>query len=297
MRFGTILMFAIAFACAAVAALLMRSVLMAPVAPVVVEAKPAEVPTRTVLVAARDLRAGEKLTAAAVREASWPAGMLPKGVFASREELFRAGEEPMLYAGIAENEPVLAQRLLQGPDLGLTGRLNEGMRGITIRVNEASGVGGFVQPEDRVDVLLTQADRAGELPGAQARAYTKTLVKNIRVLATDQQVERRQQTQPPKTVTLEVSEGDAKRLTLAGSIGQLSLTLNKGDGPRVASRSVDSRDIAAAEGAGGDDDAAGGPVVSVFRSVERKEYRVPQQYGSSFLDSAMQKRFGAASAR
>ena len=297
MRFGTVLMFAIAFACAAAAALLMRSVLLAPPpAPVLAGTKPVEVPMRTIVVAARDLRAGEKLSPSAVREASWPAGMLPRGVFASREALFKGGEEPTLYAGIAENEPVLAQRLAQGADLGLTGRLNDGMRGITIRVNEASSVGGFVQPEDRVDVLMTQNGRA-ETPGSAPQAYTKTLVKNIRVLAADQQTERRQQAQPPKTVTLEVSEEDAKRLTLAGSIGQLSLTLNKGDNPRAPSRPVSLRDIAAADERSGEDDAAGGPVVTVFRTVERKDYRVPQQYTGTFRDAAWEMRRGTASNR
>ncbi len=298
MRFGTVLMFAVAFACAAAAALLVRSAIMAPVAgPVVAEAKPAEVPMRTVMVASRDLKPGEKLTAAAVREASWPAGMLPRGVFGSPAELFKGGVEPTLYAGIAENEPVLAQRLVQGADSGLTGRLNDNMRGVTIRVNEASGVGGFVQPEDRVDVLLTQTDRAGDSGGAAGRAYTKTLVKNIRVLAADQQTERRAQTQPPKTVTLEVSEEDAKRLTLAGSVGQLSLTLVKGEGGRVASRAIDIRDIAASAERSGDDDMLGAPVVSVFRSVERKEYRVPQQFSGAFRDTALEMRYGSASAR
>lgn len=297
MRFGTILMFAIAFVCAAAAALLIRSVLLAPpAAPATVQARPAGMPVRTILVAARDLRPGERLTPAAVREASWPADLLPRGVFASREALFKRGQEPTLHAAIAENEPVLAQRLQQGPDLGLTGRLNDGMRGVTIRVNEASGVGGFVQPEDRVDVLLTQTGRRGTTQEAD-RSYTKTLVRSVRVLATDQQTVRRPRAQPAKTVTLEVSEKDAKRLTLAGSVGQLSLTLNKGDIRRGSSRPVDLRDIAAAEENGGEDGAADGPVVSVFRTVERKDYRVPQQYSGTFRDAAWALRSGAAASR
>ena len=105
------------------------------------------------------------------------------------------------------------------------------------------------------------------------------------------------QTQPPKTVTLEVSEEDAKRLTLAGSIGQLSLTLVKGEGGRVASRAIDIRDIAASAERSGDDDMLGAPVVSVFRSVERKEYRVPQQFSGAFRDTALEMRYGSASAR
>ncbi len=277
MRFGSVLIFIVAFVCAGVAALLIRAAMLAPEPPAV-GAGSSEVPMKTVLVAARDLRAGERLNVSMVREASWPAALLPKGAFTSREALFKGGEEPMLYAGIAENEPVLAQRLLSGFDSGLAGRLGEGMRGITIRVNEASGVGGFAQPDDRVDVLLTQTERPGEAGVGQTRAFTKTLVKNVRVLAADQQVQRKQQNQPPKTVTLEVSEDDAKRLTLAGTVGQLSLTLNKGESSREASRAIDLRDIAVRLDEPAHEAAdAGTPVVSVFRSVERKEYRVPQE--------------------
>ena len=73
------------------------------------------------------------------------------------------------------------------------------MHGVTIKVNETSGVGGFVQPGDHVDVLMTQTER-GEANSSH-RPYTKTLIKNIRVLAADQQFQRRTDAQPPKTVT------------------------------------------------------------------------------------------------
>jgi pilus assembly protein CpaB len=280
MRFGSVLMFALAIACAGAATILVRSVLTAPVpAPMpVVQANPVEMPMQHVLVAARDIRAGEKLTAAAIRETAWPTHLLPKGAFTSASQLFGSGEEPIVYVAIAENEPVLVQRLISAPD-GLAGRLNEGMRAITIRVNEASGVGGFVQPEDRVDVLLTQTERPGDAGPQQMRAYTKTLVRNVRVLAADQQTQRKTQTQPPKTVTLEVIEDDAKRLTLAGSVGQLSLTLNKGEGPvRGLGRLIQLRDIAGIlEERKPDSTEPEVPIVSVVRSVERKEYRVPQE--------------------
>ncbi len=116
MRFGTVLMFAIAFACAAAAALLVRSALMAPVAgPVVVEAKPAEMPMRTVMVAARDLRPGEKLTAAAVREASWPAGMLPRGVFCRARSCSRAAWSLRFMPGLPKTSRSLRNALCKGP--------------------------------------------------------------------------------------------------------------------------------------------------------------------------------------
>jgi pilus assembly protein CpaB len=275
MRLGTTAIFIAALLCAAFAALLVRAALVS-----TGEARiEANIAMRSIIVASRDLKAGEKLTADMVRETGWPVDMVPKGAFIAREALFKGGEERIVSVAISENEPILAARFLGNADNSLAGRLNEGMRGVTIRVNDASGVGGFVQPEDRVDVLLTQTERQSESSNAAPRAYTKTLVKNVRVLAADQQVQRKQQTQPPKTVTLEVSEEDAKKLTLAGAIGQLSLTLNKGESSQEAGRIVDLRDIAALpdEPAPRTSLIDGTPVVSIFRSVEKKEYRVPQQ--------------------
>jgi len=280
MRFGPIMVFAAAALCAGAAAFLVHSALLAPsaeTAPVYV--MPASKPTKSVLVAARDIKAGEKLAAGSVREADWPADLLPKGAYTSRAALFSGGEEPTLSVAITENEPILAQRLLNSFDNGLAGHLNSGMRGMTIRVNEASSVGGFAQPEDRVDILMTQTERLSEVAGGLPRAYTKTLIKNVRVLAADQQTQRRQQAQPPKTVTLEVSEEDAKKLTLAGAIAQLSLTLSKGESSQVKDRPIDSREIAALDEQTHEPASAGldSPMISVFRSVERKEYRVPQE--------------------
>ena len=146
------------------------------------------------------------------------------------------------------------------------------MNGVTIHVNETSSVGGFVQPGDHVDVLMTQTDRSET--NATHRPYTKSLLKSIRVLAADQQTQRRTDASPPKTVTLEVSEDDAKKLTLAGAIGQLSLTLTRGDGGKEAGRVIDLRDLVAVP----DQDAAlEDAPVTVFRSAKREEYRVPAQ--------------------
>ena len=181
MKFGPIMIFAAAFLRAGTAALLARSAFLAPTgAAPSVAAQPAGEPMKSVLVAARDLKAGEKLTSNSIREAEWPAGLLPKGAYTSRPALFSTGE-PTLSASMSENEPIVAQRLLNGLDSGLAGHLNSGMRGLTIRVNEASSVGGFAQPEDRVDILMTQTERLGETAGGMPRAYTKTLVKNVKL--------------------------------------------------------------------------------------------------------------------
>ncbi len=260
MRIGSVIMFVVAFLLAGIAALFVRAAILG-------GAKAGA--TQTAVVAVRDLKAGEKLVPDMVREAQFPSELLPKGAFTSRDQIFAGDAERMLAASISQNEPILAQRLLDSSD-SMVGRINPGMHGVTIKVNETSSVGGFVQPGDHVDVLMTQTER-GEA-NASRRAYTKTLIKNIRVLAADQQIQRKADAQPPKTVTLEVVEDDAKRLTLAGAIGQLSLVLNRGDSGVDTGRVVDSRDLVAAP----DPDAASDDApVTIFRSAKREDYRVP----------------------
>ena len=259
MRIGSVIIFAVAFLFAGIAALLVRAAILGNGAK----------STQTAVVAARDLKAGEKLMPDMVREVQFPLEFLPKGAYTSRDQIFAGDSERMLAGAISENEPILAQRLLDSSD-SMVGRMNPGMHGVTIHVNETSSVGGFVQPGDRVDVLMTQTER-GEANSSH-RPYTKTLLKNIRVLAADQQTQRRPDAQPPKTVTLEVTEDDAKKATLAGAIGQLSLTLNRGDSGVDAGRVVDSRDLVAAP----DPDAISDDApVTIFRSEKREEYRVP----------------------
>ncbi len=275
MRRSTIIMFAIAFVCAAGAALLMRGLLNRGEQPVVTVVQPAN--TVKLVVAARDIKPGEKLSAEAAREVDWPVDSVPKGAFSSKDALFKTGAERQVAVALAEKEPILQSKLFGFSDTALAGRLSEGMSGVTIRVNDTTSVGGFLQPEDKVDVLMTQADRVGE--GAGGKAFTVTLLRNVKVLAVDQQTMRRQQAQPPKTVTLEVTSDDAKKLTLAGTIGQLSLTLNPGGTwNSVDSGVVDINDLlriqpqkAAATAIDID------PVVTITRSVERKDYKVPDE--------------------
>ena len=259
MRIGSVIIFAVAFIFAGIAALLVRSALLGNGAKA----------TQTAVVAARDLKAGEKLMPDMVREVQFPAEFLPKGAYTSSDQIFAGDADRMLTAAISQNEPILAQRLLDSSD-SMVGRMNPGMHGVTIKVNETSSVGGFVQPGDHVDVLLTQTEH-GEANSSH-RPYTKTLIKNIRVLAADQQTQRKTDAAPPKTVTLEVTEDDAKKLTLGGAIGQLSLTLNRGDNGLDAGRVVNSRDLVAVPD---EVETPDDMPVTIFRSAKREEYRVP----------------------
>lgn len=285
MRVSTVMMFAIAFLCAGVAAFLVRGMLASrPEAVAVTRGTPLAM--RTVVVAAHDLKPGQTLTAELMREANLLPENTPKGAFTTKDALLNGGQPRVVAVPILENEPIL-QTKIYDRDSALVSRLSAGMSAVTIRVNDASGVGGFAQPEDRVDVLLTQTDRPGE--GAPAsRAFTVTLLKNVRVLAADQQFERKPQAQPPKIVTLEVTAEDAKKVTLASEIGHLSLTLNKGTSEGDDGRVIDLNDLIQR------DPVQVKPVIPVTvdplvtitrgsdKSVEKKEYKVPAELGDKY---------------
>jgi pilus assembly protein CpaB len=146
------------------------------------------------------------------------------------------------------------------------------------------GVAGFVQPDDRVDVLLTRNEQNAAQGGpASISPYTDLLLQNVRVLAVDQIADRATQAKPAKAVTLEVDTADAQKLVLAASIGQLSLALRRAgwsqigearrigleDLPRSRPVPVESATTAPAEPS-----VERGPTVTVFRATERKQYDV-----------------------
>ncbi len=272
MRMGTVAMFGIAFACAGIAAFLVRGVVRSSHEVTVVRGAPAA--AQTIIVAAKDLKPGETLTADNLREMAWAGETLPKGAFTAKDALIK-GQTRTLAAFIAENEPIVPGKLYDASNSALTGRLKDGMTGVTIRVNDASGVGGFAQPEDRVDVLMTQADREA---GPGAKAYAITLLRDVRVLAVDQQTQRKAQAVPPKTVTLEVTLDNAKKLTLAQAIGQLSLALTRGPSGVDDAGVIDLNDLLQRQP--GQPALTPAvieiePIVTVTRSTEKKEYKVP----------------------
>jgi pilus assembly protein CpaB len=279
MRFSTVLMLAVALLCASGAAFL-AYLGMKPGNPNAAAVTREVVATQKIVVAARDLKPGEKLDAKLLREVDRPAQSLPKGAFRSKDALL-AGEHNVLDA-ISENEVILPSKISgfggEGP---LAATLGDGMRAITIKVAEDTGVGGFAQPGDRVDVLLTQSNLRAET-GAPKEAFTATLVQNARVLAADQQTQRKEKTTPPKAVTLEVTAEDAQKLVLGGAVGQLSLTLNRSGGryDRVTGMIQLSDLVESGPSSMSVNVAPSAPVVGVTRSVVRKEYKVAPEDGS-----------------
>lgn len=182
--------------------------------------------TRTVVVAANDIEVGTRLDKLMLTTVEWPTASLPGGYFSDPAEIL--GEEPpVALKEVHKGEAVLKYKLSsQGARGGLTPRIPSEKRAITIAVNEVRGVGGFVLPGDRVDVMLTSsAGRKDKLP------VTRTLLQNIQVLGVDQtSSETKDDPQVVNAVTLLVSPEEGKKLTLGQSIGDLNLMLrNEGD--------------------------------------------------------------------
>ncbi|MER9690245.1 Flp pilus assembly protein CpaB [Mesorhizobium sp. M0091] len=179
----------------------------------------------TVVVAAVPLKFGDTLSADKLREIAWPAGAVPAGAFRTTKEIL--GETPkQALQAIGANEPVLASKVTgPGQRATLSAVLSEGMKAVSIRVNDVLGVAGFVFPGDRVDVLLTRTVRGD---GGADQSFVDVLLQSMKVLAIDQVAdESKDSPTVVKSVTLEASTKDAQKLTLAAGAGQLSLALRQ----------------------------------------------------------------------
>jgi pilus assembly protein CpaB len=199
-----------------------------------------------VLVAKRALPVGTIITADAIGYQPWPQELVQDAYFVDGEaDLGKLIGTVVRYA-VTAGEPVTQGSLVAPGDRGfLAAALGPGMRAITVPVTGPTGVGGFVFPGDRVDVMLTQTV-TGE--GASLKA-AETILRNLRVLATDQSTESatgedgKTMVSEFSTVTLEVTPRIAEKIAVAQTIGTISLSLRS-----IADNSSDlERAIAAGE--------------------------------------------------
>lgn len=189
-----------------------------------------------VLVAERALGVGTILTPDAVGFVNWPNAPLADNYFLEPAATPARLTGMVVRLAIPAGAPLTRGALVAPGDRGfLAAALSPGMRAVTIPVTERSGVGGFVFPGDRVDLMLTQTMRAGGagpgISGAdQPLNVTETILHNLRVLATDQSVgaetlNGQTLAKPTHSVTLEVSPRNAEKIEVAQSVGSLSLAL------------------------------------------------------------------------
>ena len=179
----------------------------------------AATPASTIVVAARDLSAGSIIRGEDLETVSWPGSVVPEGFAAQAGDVVGRG----LIVEVRKNEPLLEWKLAEkeaGGGLPIT--IPEGMRAVSVQVDEVIGVAGFVLPGTRVDVLATV------MPGSdRTQITTRMILQNVRALAADQKYQQDIEGEPQyvTVVTLLVTPLQAEALTLAATEGRIQLAL------------------------------------------------------------------------
>jgi pilus assembly protein CpaB len=177
------------------------------------------VSTRTAVVASRDLPAGSVIRREDVKTVNWPGSAVPRGIAVQPGDVVGRG----VMTEVRENEPLLESKLAPregGGGLSIT--IPEGMRAVSVRVDEVVGVAGFVLPGTRVDVLATV------MPGTdRTQTTTRIILQNVRALAADQRHQQDVDGEPRyvTVVTLLLTPEQSEILTLAATEGRIQLAL------------------------------------------------------------------------
>ncbi|MEM7526648.1 MAG: Flp pilus assembly protein CpaB [Pseudomonadota bacterium] len=183
--------------------------------------KVVEEETIPVIVAASTIKYGARVEEQHVRIIDWPADSVPQGAFTSPEDLIGdiMAERRVAMRQIDEGAPILESMVTGfGEDSRMAMRLGEGRRAFSIPINALSGVAGFIAPGDRVDIMLTEST-AGVLK-------SRVILRDMLVIAVDQQSEQmRRDARVGRVATMDVSTREAQILSVAQSVGKLTLTL------------------------------------------------------------------------
>ena len=198
-------------------------------------------PLVEVYVVNKPLAYGDALTRDDVQKIYWPQNALPDRIFTDEALLFPVGAPGPRYIlrQMEKFEPLLAVKLTEpGQDAGLTSRLARGMRGFAIKVDVASGVSGFVQPGDKVDVYWTGSNGGSEM--------TRLIETTVKIIAVDQisNSDRSTTATVARTVTVEATPQQVARLAQAQATGRLALALVGSNDASVAGLiEVDSQSL------------------------------------------------------
>lgn len=226
MKAARLIVLGIAVVAGGLAALLAGGSEKAPPAPAPV----VKFDTVDVLVAKNDIGVGRAISAQDMQWQSWPASTVSPA-FIRRNERPDAVEQ--LAGAISRmptdaGEPIRESKLIKAKGSGyLAAILPSGMRAVSTEISPETGAGGFILPNDHVDVILSRRDREGErLTGIESHV-AETILSDVRVLAIDQTVQEKdgQRVVVGRTATLELSPRQVETLGMARQMGTLSLAL------------------------------------------------------------------------
>jgi pilus assembly protein CpaB len=184
------------------------------------QAKSAPAPTQPVVVAAGDLQLGAELKSDDLKVMNFPQGQAPEGSYDKVADLVGRG----VVSPMVRNEIVLPTKLAsKEAGVGLPPVIPEGMRAVSVRVNEVIGVAGYVLPGTRVDILATASPT-----DAHTDMTTKLILANVQVVTAGTRMEQDQEKGKPiqvTVVTVLVFPDQAERLALASTEGKIQLAL------------------------------------------------------------------------
>jgi len=207
-----------------------------------------------ILVATRALPVGTIIDPDSFRYAPWPKDLIDSAYYIKGQNEPQALPGTVVRYAITAGQPITQGALVKPGDRGfLAAALGPGMRAVTVSMSASNGVAGFVFPGDRVDLVLTQdVPGGGEGPPLKA---SETIVRNLRVLATDQRSSS--ETEDGKspvttysTVTIEATPRIAEKIAVSQTIGQLSLSLRSiADNTAELERAIAAGEVTVPEGA------------------------------------------------
>ena len=195
-----------------------------------------KVATASVVLATSDVAPGTPIKIGQIRTASWPLENIPPQAANSSSQV----DNRVALVPISPGEPVLMSKLAPvGTAAGLSSLLADGKRAMAVRVDDVTGVSGFITPGDRVDVLVDAKFIDSE------DKFSKTILQNLQVLTAGQHWEQKSDGKPVvvNTVTLEVSPDEAEILNVASLEGKIRLSLRGRRNPAV----VETKGVAFSE--------------------------------------------------
>ncbi|HVU43532.1 MAG TPA: Flp pilus assembly protein CpaB [Xanthobacteraceae bacterium] len=186
--------------------------------------------TTDVLVAKTDLGRGNVIAANEIGWQVWPK-VSANGNFitkASQPNAIGQFTGAIVRVPLAAGQPIFAPMVVLAKGSGfLAAILPKGMRAVALDITAESSAGGFILPEDHVDILMTHHDKAAEKASGNEKIVTDTILRNVRVLAVDQAVEEKsgQKVAVGRTATVELTPQQAETLAMSRQLGTLSLAL------------------------------------------------------------------------
>jgi pilus assembly protein CpaB len=195
--------------------------------------------TAPVVVAAQDIPQGKTIDRLELVVNQWPASTVPPGAYARVDSVVSRVSRVEIFKG----EPIVPGRLApEGTAAGLEVLITPGKRAMSLRINDVTGISGLIQPNSRVDILLTMNSSGGE-----SRRAAKLFMNNMRILAMQATTQRGDDGRPiPATVaTLEVTPEETEKLAVAQAQGSLQLVLRGyGDPENVNTKGATTTDVA-----------------------------------------------------